>query len=259
MSQKYHRSLDRALDILELLSDTREGLSLSEICTTLSLPKSSVYSLVHTLSNRKYLKLNHNTGKYSIGIKLFEVGVSYQENTDLYDEVRKIVRYISRESNEAVHLAVLDGTEVIYLMKEEGTHTIRMASSIGRRLPAHATAVGKALLSGLSDDEIRDLYQDIHLVKVTSHTISEVEKLIEQLRQTRVRGYASEQEESTENITCVAAPIRNSTGSVCAAVSISVPVFRIEEENMKYYTKLIVEGARKIESLIQSLNRITLF
>lgn len=247
-----HRSLERALDILELLAVQKKGMGLSDICRELSLPKSSTFSLIHTLADRKYVNQDIESGKFTLGLKTFEIGSSYIENTDFNLEIKKVVAELAQESEETVHLAILDGTEVVYVLKEESTQTIRMASSIGKRLPAHATAIGKSLLSGISDEGIIDLFKEKQLEQITKSTICDVNVLIRQIQEVRERGFAYEEQESTENVCCLAAPIKDHKQEICAAVSIAVPIFRMNDEKMTKLTNLITKGAHSIHLLLRS-------
>lgn len=218
----------------------------------LDVPKSSVFLLVHTLTNRKYLHRDPITEKFIIGLKLFEIGNSYLENTDFFGEVKKAASRVSKECNETVHLAILEGTEVVYIFKEESTQAIRMASSIGKRLPAHTTAIGKALLSGFDEKQILEMHGDIALSKLTDYTVVDIQELIRQISDTKKNGYAFEKEESTEGISCVAAPIRNRSSNICAAISIAVPVFRADKERMQVLKRLVKKGAEEIEGILKN-------
>ncbi|MDI6618758.1 MAG: IclR family transcriptional regulator [Clostridiales bacterium] len=249
MAVQNHRSLERALDITELISANKKGLGLSEICTKLNLPKSSVFSLVHTLTVRNYLNIDKYTGKYRLGLKIFEVGSKFLENLDFYDEAKKIIQKMSNKCSETVHLAVLDKMDVVYIYKVDSTQAIRMSSSIGMHMPAHATAIGKALLSRYTDKEIFNLYKDYPMVKITSNTITDINELTKQIKEIRKNGYAYEKEESTEKIECVAAPIHDANGKIFTAVSIAVPVFRVDDKKIEELIKLVKQGAEEIEKL----------
>ena len=119
-----------------------------------------------------------------------------------------IVRELARACDETVHLAILTGNEVLYIAKEEGTNTIRMASAMGKRFPAHGTGVGKMLLAALDPAELDQLYPPAEpLAAITPHTITDPQAFRRELAETRRRGYATDLEESTPGLCCVAAPI----------------------------------------------------
>jgi DNA-binding IclR family transcriptional regulator len=255
MNNNRHRSLERALDILELLASNREGLTLSNISSELDIPKSSALSLLSTLVHRKYAIYDKDSGKYRMGIKMFEVGSGYFRESDYMNDIMAAVTKLSKESDETIHLGVLDGRDVIYIFKTESSQPIRMVSSIGKRIPAHATAIGKALLSGLSDEQLIELYENEQLEKLTNNTICNFDVLLDEIHAVRDRGYAMECEESSEGVECFAAPIVNGLDQVIAAVSIAVPIMRVNVENSSIFIKLIIDGAKEISDIIKKYFR----
>ncbi|MDR1901291.1 MAG: helix-turn-helix domain-containing protein, partial [Treponema sp.] len=130
-----HNMLERALSILEYISEQNSGISFTEICTRFSMPKSSAHSLVNTLYNLNYLAKNKEN-RFSIGFKAFEVGSKFIENTDIYVHSRNVLYTLVDKVDETAHIAFLDGSEIIYLNKCECSHALRMISSVGKRVPA---------------------------------------------------------------------------------------------------------------------------
>lgn len=259
MSNQNHRSVERALEIMELLAASDTALSMNEICKQLNLPKSSAFPVIHTLKNKKYLNTDPVTGKYCIGIKMFEIGRGYLENTDFIQEIKNIVKQLSAEYNETVHFGILDNTEVVYILKEEGNQAIRMASSIGKRMPAHATSLGKALLSGLTDNQIRELYRDKSFEKLTPYTITDLEELIDQIHNVRESSVSFEEQESTQGICCTGVPICDKSGKVVAALSIALPIFRLTKYGLAEYRDSLICSAKKIENILKSVYGLSLF
>ena len=221
------KSALRVLDIFELLAKHPDGISLSAIAAELHIPKSSAHGLLATLLSRGYLRAGRHDRTYRLGVRLFELGSAYMSGADLLADGQEVVRELARACDETVHLAILTGDEVLYIAKEEGTNTIRMASAMGRRFPAHGTGVGKMLLAGLPAAELDQLYPPKQPLKpITLHTITDPLLFRQELAETRRRGYATDLEESTPGLCCIAAPIFNSEGAVVAAVSVSVPSVR---------------------------------
>jgi DNA-binding IclR family transcriptional regulator len=239
--------LEKALHILEYIANQSEGVNLIDVSKNFNMPKSSAYSLINTLYNLRYLQKNEQN-RFCIGLKAFEVGSKFVENNDSYAQSRYILQELVAAAGETTHLAILDGIYVVYINKYECSHVIRMVSSIGKRIYAHATALGKALLSGKTDEEIRSLYSD-GLVQITSHTIKHVEKLLVQLAKIRDTGFAIEEEESTAGVCCIGVPIVDKTGKTVMGMSISIPRMRFEGNYNKYKEPLL-EAKRKIEMLL---------
>jgi DNA-binding IclR family transcriptional regulator len=245
------KSAVRVLDIFELLVQHPSGLSLSEICVGLDLPKSSGHALLMTLVNRGYLREGRRERTYRLGPALFEIGSAYISSTDLVADGQAVVSEVARTCDETVHLAVLDGSEVLYVVKEEGTRTIRMVSAVGRRFPAHGTGVGKTLLSSLSDDDLAERFPaDVPLTALTPRTITDPQALRAELATIRARGYAFDYEESTPGLCCVAAPVYGSTGSVVAGMSISVPSVRFSPARRDELLTLLLFQTKRLSNIL---------
>ncbi|WP_148212020.1 IclR family transcriptional regulator [Thermobaculum terrenum] len=243
------KSAARVLDLLELLAEHEEGLTLTQICRALRIPKSSAHALIRTLLGRGYLAQGFQAGTYRLGPRTFEVGSAYMRSVDLIREGQEIIRQISRRCGETTHLATLDGQDVIYVAKEEGNNLIRMVSAVGKRFPAHGTAVGKMLLSGLSRDELLRRYpRSRPLPKLTENTITDPEAFYRELEETRARGYALDHEESTAGLCCVAAPVYDAGGRMVAAMSISVPRVNFTEARLPELLRLVREGAAELST-----------
>jgi IclR family KDG regulon transcriptional repressor len=242
------KSAARTIDVLELLVDRPEGRTLLELADELGLAKSSAHGLVATLLERKVLRLTQDGRRavYQLGHRIFEIGQAYAQTTDLVRDGQQVVQQLSRSCGETAHLAVLDGDFVVYLAKHEGTHPIRMVSAIGKRFSAHGTGVGKVLLAGIEDVEVERRFGGPGAMPpLTSHTLRRVDQLLENLAEVRLRGVATEHEESTEGISCVAAPVYDPTGLV-AALSVSAPVGRFSEERQSTFSDEVRACARAL-------------
>lgn len=241
------KSAMRVLDIFELLARYPDGISLSAIAAELHIPKSSAHGLLTTLLARGYLRGGRQERTYRLGVRLFELGSAYMAGADLLADGQEVVRELARACDETVHLAILIDDEVLYIAKEEGTNTIRMASAMGRRFPAHGTGVGKMLLSTLDAVELDQLYPPGQpLRSITPHTITDPLLFRRELAETAARGYATDLEESTPGLCCIAAPIINSEGTVVAAISVSVPSIRFSAERQAVLRPLVLESAARL-------------
>ena len=245
------KSAARVFDVFELLVKHPDGLSLSEICTALKLPKSSAHALLHTMVLHGYLREGMRERTYRLGPALFELGSAYIASTDLVSDGWEIVRHTSRSCNETVHLAVLDGNEVLYVAKEEGTSAIRMVSAVGKRFPAYATGVGKVLLANLSNAELQQRYPaNIQLPPITPTTITDPEILLDMIHTVRNQGYALDHEESTPGLCCVAAPVYDATGAIVAGMSISVPNIRFTESRRDQLLELVRQQSMRLSNIL---------
>ncbi|MER5207568.1 IclR family transcriptional regulator [Streptomyces sp. NPDC002825] len=241
-------AVTRALDILELFLDGDGTLSTPEIVRRLQLPRTTVHELVTTLAARSYLvPVPDQPGRYRLGVRPYQLGSRYAEQLDLAAEGGQVARAVAETCDETVHVAILEGTDVIYIAKVDSTHAVRMVSAAGRRLPAHCTSVGKMLLASLPEDELAARIPDgAELVAMTPNSLTEPGALREALAEVRRRGVALESRESNPDVSCVAAPVRDRSGRVVAALSISVPMIRWSEARRTELEELAVKGATEL-------------
>lgn len=236
-------AVTRAFDILELFLDEDAALSAPDIVRRTQLPRTSVHELLATLVARGYL-VQEPTGNYALGVRLYQLGSRYAEQLDLAAEGQLVARQVADACDETVHVAVLEGTDVIYIAKVDSTHAVRMVSATGRRLPAHCTAVGKMLLASLPEDELRALFpEDARLPALTPQSITDPTALYAALAGIRTRGTAIEDRESNPDVSCVAAPVRDDSGRVVAALSISAPTIRWDDDRRTRFERLARDGA----------------
>jgi IclR family KDG regulon transcriptional repressor len=240
------KSASRVLDLFELLVRDRHGLTVSQISRELTLPVSSVYELVQTLVQREYLELMPAGKAYRLGVKLLEIGSTYLQAFSLLDEAQALMRELVRTCDETVNLAILDNRDIVFMAKEEGTKSMRLVSHVGKRLPAHATALGKVLLSALTDLEVNQLYRGLSLQRITPKTVPNVRKLTENLEWVRAHGYALDNQETSPGLLCVAAPVHSYERKFAAALSISVPTVRMTKQRLTELTELVVACAMQI-------------
>lgn len=227
------KSAERTLDLLELLASTDDQLTLSEIARRLSMPKSSLHKLLATMKHRGWVAADNVSGtRYRIGLRALLAGTHYVDIDEMVQMVGPILSELSAHLQEASHLGRMDGADVVYLAKRESSHPLRMYSAVGRRLPAHATAMGKAILATRPWDEVDQLLPET-LVSLTPGTIISRDKLQEELVKTKARGYAIDNEESAEMMRAVAIalPFSRTTSN---AISVSAPTVRLSMEEVPY-------------------------
>ncbi|MGH4028834.1 IclR family transcriptional regulator [Actinomycetota bacterium Odt1-20B] len=244
-------AVTRALDILELFLESEGALSAPDITRRLQLPRTTVHELVTTLAARNYLaQLPDQPGRYRLGVRAYQLGSRYGEQLDLAAEGREVAREVAETCDETVHVAILEGLDVIYIAKVDSTHAVRMVSAAGRRLPAHCTSVGKMLLAALPADklDLRIEEEGGELVGMTHNSITDPDALRSALAVIRERGIATEHRESNPDVSCVAAPVRDASGRVVAALSVSVPMIRWTEEREAELAGLAAKGAADLSA-----------
>lgn len=252
MNGTEHKPTTRVLDILQLLSRSRDGFSLTEIANLIDVPKSTITPIIKTLCNRHFITINEATGKYVIGIASFIIGSAYLRDVDILSLIQPEMKKIVIKTSETCQLGILIDGEVLYLAKEDSPFPIRLISFVGKRLPAYCTAIGKALLSDCSAEKIAGFYPQ-GLTPVTAKTVTQVEKLHEQLAEIRQTQIAVEREEASENLVCLATPLTYD-GKVMAAISVSIPTFRLTKEKEEAVREELLLSKKHLETLFMNLN-----
>lgn len=244
-----HKPTERVLNILNLLSINPKGLTLTKISEAIDVPKSTLYPIMQTMLERNFVSLEKNSLKYSIGISAFCIGASYPRDKYMLDFIQKIMKDIVSNIDETCQMGILEGNNVFYILKEDPVKDMhfRLISHAGKRIPAYCTALGKALLSDYSIEEIKALYPD-GLKAATRNTITDFAVLEEQLKNIRQTHVATEVEEVTEFLRCYAVPL-TSKGKTTAAISISIPTFRANEEKNKLAIELLLKAKEQIDAV----------
>lgn len=230
MADKGIQVIDRAFDILEILAGEKDGLGVTEIGNRLGLHKSTVHRILGSMVKRGYIEKTRDRGLYKVGLKLVEISSVYLNSVELKTEARPYLTDLMYKLGQPVHLATLDGCDVVYIDKVQQENSIRLYSQIGRRVPGYCSALGKCLLSGLSDVDMENRISYMNFVGYTKYTIQNREELFRQILDARKNGWAIDDEEHELGVRCVAAPIYDYRGKVVAAVSVtaSVDVFTMD-------------------------------
>lgn len=221
------KSADRALDVLEALAQAGH-LSRAELGHQLGIPKSSLHGILRTLELRNWVELDHSRSLYHLGVRSLIVGASFVDEDLVVARTAPVLDSLAAATGETVHLGRLQADEIVYMAKRESVHPLRMYSAVGRRLPAHATALGKALLARRSNREICEVLPD-KLTSLTPNTIRDRDELLERLDVVREQGYAVDNEEAAVGLRCFAVALPMQAPSM-NAISVSVPVARLDPD-----------------------------
>lgn len=235
------KSADRVLQILEALGSSALPLSLAELARTRRIPKSSLHSLIATLLHRGWVELDGKSGRYSLGIRSLQLASSYLDLRGLTDRAATTLDWLAVASDETVQFARLDNTEVVYLAKRQSRHPVQLISDVGTRLPVNATALGKAILAEYTDDEIRGMLP-ASLPALTKRSLTSLDALLAQLADVRQRGYAVDDEEAIEGISCFAVALPQRRTATTDAISVSIPQFRMTEATEQTVAKLLLKA-----------------
>jgi DNA-binding IclR family transcriptional regulator len=238
--------LDRVLSIIDALTKVREDASVAELAERVKLHKSTAHRLLSILERHRIVERVSETGRYRLGLRLFELGTIAMDRFNIRDRARPYLESLLEELNETVHLCALDAGEVLYLDKIEPARSVRMASRIGHRKPVHCTAVGKAILAHLSEAEQDSILQLHGLPRVTPKTITTAVELKAEFKAIRERGYALDNGETEMGLRCIGAVILDYSGHPVAAVSVSAPSFRLTMDKVPDLAGPVVRVARAL-------------
>lgn len=248
-----HRPTARVLDILELLASTNDGYTLTEIANAIDAPKSTILPIIHTLCDRNFLVLNNSTSRYIIGINAFMVGSACVKNMDILSLLKSEMQHIVDATSETCQLGILvNGRDVLYLIKIDSPEPLRLVSFVGKQLPAYCTAIGKALISQYSLEQLQQVYPD-GLKPMTANTITDVAALYNELKGIRKTGIASEVGESNVDSQCLSVPLKKDH-HIVAAISVSTPIYRATPEKIALIKEQLLRAQQKIESIFHDLN-----
>jgi len=234
--------LERALGILDELA-LQDQLAPGEIASRLSLHKSTTHRLLAVLEESGYVERSAANGKYSLGMKLIELGTRASSRLDLCELAGPVLDRLMERTGETAHIGILSQGAVISIADSESYKTLRTPSTVGRRNPAHCSSQGKVLMAGLSPAELRAFIGANPLKKFTRRTISTLTALQREVAQVRQQGYAIDDQEFEEGLKCVGAPIRDRFGNVVAAISVAGPAMRLSEARMPDFIGVVVDAA----------------
>lgn len=237
------QTVQKAAEVLNLFSSEHPEWGISELAKVLTFPKSSTSALVSTMAEQGWLRRT-NAGRYRLGWRLIALSQVLLSTTDFRIEARPTMEALIARFGETVHLATLEAGQVIYVEKLQGTRAVHVSvTGVGYHLPAHCCSVGKVILADRAWDEVQQILLGRGMPALTSNTIATVEAFKAEMACVATQGYAYDREETAEELCCVGAPIRDHSGDVVAALSLSVPTYRFQQAREQY--RLAVVGAAR--------------
>jgi DNA-binding IclR family transcriptional regulator len=247
------QSVDRAIAILYLLAQ-RGNAGVTEVATELGVHKSTAFRLIAALENWSLIEQNGERGKYHLGRGVLRLAAATAARLELPTECRPVCRRLAAELGEAVDVAILDSGEATSVLQEYAPSAITGRNWLGQRTPLHATASGKVLLACSDATTVKEILTS-ELRRYTPHTITEPKSLEAELAKVREQGWASTTEELEIGLNAVAAPVRDGTGEVVAAVGVSGPSYRLTAESFPAVAAHLVEGAGEISARLGHFGR----
>jgi DNA-binding IclR family transcriptional regulator len=241
------QALDRAFAVLDLLGESDTPLGLAQVAAALQLHKSTAHRFLMVLE-RHHMVERTVSGKFRLGLRLFDLGNRAIEQYDLRERAQPHLRRLVAETEETAHLCILEQARVIYIDKIEPARSVRMITRIGASNPVHCTSVGKAMLAFLPEERIADIIRRTRFERFTTRTIATAEALRTEIEKTRRRGYAVDDEELEDGLRCIAVPVLDAQRLPVAAVSVSGPSFRVTAQKLPSIANHILTCVRGIST-----------
>jgi DNA-binding IclR family transcriptional regulator len=243
-------SLERGLGVLEVVAAANGPVGITDLSRQLGLAKGSIARLVATLAKLNYLIRDPETKKYQLGLKLWELGSKSITRLDIRSVARPVMEELHGDTGETVHLTVLSSEgRMVFLDKLDSTKGIRPNVQLGAHLPVHCVANGKAILAYLPEHEVESLLSK-KLQRFTSTTITQRSKLLSALEEIRRSGYSVNIGEYRNDVSGVAAAIRDHTSLAVAALGISLPTTRMTRAITDELGQAVAKSARKISTAL---------
>ncbi len=243
------QSVDRALQILEVLARHGGELSLAGICEETGLNNSTCHHLLKTLAGRNYVCSGSSRGTYALGSQILALAASVDLQADLPRRARPYIDQLNQTTGEAVHLAVMENDELVTLMKRDALHALRVDSgTTGKSRASHATATGKAILAWMPHAAVQRILDTQGMKAFTPHTLTDQEQLFAELEQIREQGFSIDREEFQPYVICIGAPIRDHEGGVIGSISVSTPIVRADDEHLALVKQEVIQAAQQLSA-----------
>lgn len=238
------QSVDRAVSILEMLAASGTA-GITEISSALGIHKSTAFRLVTTLEARGLIEQEFDRGKYRVGYTAVQLAAGVDRMRDIATISRPVCQQLAAAVGETVTITVRDGFEVLTVDQATGAAAVAAMDSVGRRQPMHSTAAGKVFLAAMAEDELQVVISH-GLAANTDATLTDPIALREHLAGVRARGFAASYEEYEVGLGAMAVPVRTLGGAVVAALAISGPAFRVNEQSLPALLSKLESSAARV-------------
>jgi len=243
-------TVNKAIDILEVFLRNDGELSLTEIAQATGLNAATAFRLVSTLARRGYIRQPEKKGAYLLGLKMLDFNYAVRRNLKFIDLAYMAMSRLSKEQNQSVYMAALDADQALIIDEVGVTEDLRINSPVGKRLALHCTACGKVLLAALSEEERKAYYARNTLQPLTTNTITDAERLEQELEKVRLEGVAFDNEEYRMGLWIAASPVHDGRGNVVAAAGIMVPTSDINAQSTQRFATAIKSCTARMSQII---------
>jgi IclR family KDG regulon transcriptional repressor len=240
------RAIDRAVHILQSFSLGQPELTLGELAERAWLSKSTAFRILQTLERHRFIAYNPTANRYTLGIKLFELGGIVFATLKFRSVAAPFLDRLYQKGECTVLAAMLESGELLYIDQRERKASSRLTPEIGRRRPPHFGMLGKTLMAYLPDEEVDELLKRYPLEKIAPRAVVNPQIFKKHLKEIRARGYTFEDNEAVVGMVGIAAPVRNHLGEVVAAVGVTFPSFKVDKRTIAEAIAMIKEVTAEI-------------
>jgi DNA-binding IclR family transcriptional regulator len=224
-------ALANGLAVLALFTREQQEWTAPDIAQVLSLPRSTAFRILQTLESLDYVRRDHSGRLFRLGSAVLNRGFAYLSSLDIVEVAQPILKKLRDDTGLSSHLAVREGREVLYVARFAARSSVASSVTVGSRFPVHATVLGRMLILDFTDEQLNQLYPESLLAKITEQTPATKQQLRDLLEQDKQRGYAVSQSFFERGVSAIAAPVRDASGQVIAALNITAvdPYVRLED------------------------------
>lgn len=245
-SQANVPAVHRAVDVIELIASAQREMSFAEIRDQLGIPRQSLVRILNTLCQRGFLDKSSRRGLYRLGLKFLYLGHGLPDKFDFRTSAWKHMKALSQQTGKTIELSSLDRDQLILLEQIRGSEEMSLYSRVGSVIPyLHAVSVGKVYLGVMDPDKRRSVLSKIGLPAVTKYTITDMNRLEDEIKLTQHRGYGFEDQELRVGVRRVAAPVFNSTGKIVGCLGMAASIFSFAIEDLDRYGRMVLSAANR--------------
>lgn len=245
-------SLRKGLEVIDCFA-RQESWSLAELAGVLTQSKPTIFRILHTLESAGYVEKDRTTARYALGLRFHTLGSAALRHEQLRWQSLAPLQDLATSTGETVHVGILYDGESICVQAVEGTRMVRMRAFVGKRTAAHASALGKVLLAAAPGDEVTAIAARRSLPRFTPRTIGDLDALRTALDAVRRQGFALDDEEMETGLKCLGVPITGTNGRVVAALALSAPAARMDDERIRALVPQLKETASGIARMLAGI------
>ncbi|KAA6130864.1 IclR family transcriptional regulator [Cupriavidus cauae] len=242
--------LERGLRLLGEFSRTDRTLSAAELARRLQIPRSTVFRLLATLEMMGFVERTDGGREFKLGMAVLRLGFEYLASLELTELGRPLLERLRDDIQLPCNLVVRDGRSIVYVAKSVAPTPFASTVNVGTRLPAHATVLGRVLLEDLTMAELRQLYPEPQLEVFSDSTPRTVEELFDMVQRDRERGYVLQEGFFEASISSIAAPVRDRSGKVVAAMGVTIPAAKIDPNKLDTLVEKVRGAALELSRLL---------